>query len=429
MKRLVKILFIIIRQSRTAIIASMILGGCVIASAMIIENPPTYDLPKVERVATVMKVAVTPVKRTDYQSTIDSFGKIQTTGAVTLSSQVAGDIKQISADLFVGGMIRQGQTLLEINPTELRQTLTLAKLSLDKALIKAEKHKHARLQKSKELILLRENPRFADLLKDYDSSASDQQLDSQRESIEVNIALERAKKEYETARQKLVQAKITAPFDGKIVKVSLKDRQRIGAGQVIAELYPIEALEVRLPLKIFDLPYIHAPNISLAPVAAPSSRVSVMNNLLDGQTDIWQGQVHRVELSVDKKHNAVHVVARIPAPFSGDNLSKTPLVVGQFVSVSIQGKKLEDRIMVPRDLIHEGTYVYTYRDGEIHKNRITVGWRDAQYAEITGGLVEGDLLVTTALKDVFSGTPAEIEEPLADALTLAAIVKKQQAIK
>lgn len=122
----------------------------------------------------------------------------------------------------------------------------------------------------------------------------------------------------------------------------------------------------------------------------------------------WQAKLIRTEAKLDSDNNMLHAVARIPEPFNTDHYQKKPLVIGQYVKARIKGKKLINRIMIPRGKVYKDHYVYIVKKGFIHKQEIKIGWRDSDFVEITSGLESGDNLVITELGDVYSGTPVEI---------------------
>lgn len=425
MKNMVKRIGSMLSLAKTAVLASVILGASVVAAAVILKNPPGYDFPDYERVTRVMSVTVEKVVPQSYQSIIKSYGRVQVQEKVPLKSQLSGRIKQTSDKLFSGGLIRESEILLEIDPTEQRQKLAVAKLKLEQAEISAEKHKNTVLQKAEELALLKQNPKFSELLAGFDFQAGGQQLDSQRESIEVSLSLEKAKMDFEQARRDLENTVIRAPFDARILKAAPMASGHISSGGLVAEIYPINAFEVRLPFKLFDLPYLQLPDVKLAQAKVPDveaegatlkdaevayAKVKIINPLVEGDAQEWAATVHHIEPGMDEKNNALHVVAHIGNPFATKQAGKAPLVVGQYVAAEVKGKMLEQRIMVPRQLIRDAQYVYTLREGKITKNPVEIGWRDAKFAEITAGLEVGELLITTELDGVYGGTPATVEQ-------------------
>ena len=110
----------------------------------------------------------------------------------------------------------------------------------------------------------------------------------------------------------------------------------------------------------------------------------------------------------------MHWVAEIATPFgvrleSQSPVGERPLSVGQYLEASIEGKVIPQVLVVPNASIYQGTYVYVVEQDALVRRDITVRWRNQQDAVIASGLKEGDLLVTTALGQVSTGTPVNIQ--------------------
>jgi hypothetical protein len=74
----------------------------------------------------------------------------------------------------------------------------------------------------------------------------------------------------------------------------------------------------------------------------------------------------------------------------------------------VQGKTLEDAIVINNSAIYQGSYVYVVENGLLKRRDISIRWQNSQKTIIENGLNAGELLVTTPLGQVSSGTRVSI---------------------
>ena len=74
-----------------------------------------------------------------------------------------------------------------------------------------------------------------------------------------------------------------------------------------------------------------------------------------------------------------------------------------FVKVIIEGKRLEDIIRVEPHAVHNGNEVWVVRNDKLHIQTVEVMHRDRDYAYISSGLADGDIIVTSPLDTVTEG--------------------------
>jgi multidrug efflux pump subunit AcrA (membrane-fusion protein) len=78
--------------------------------------------------------------------------------------------------------------------------------------------------------------------------------------------------------------------------------------------------------------------------------------------------------------------------------SGLPLLPGAFVDVDLRGRTLHGVAAVPRTGIREGNVAWVVGDdSRLHRTEVTVGWREEERVFVTGGLQDGDRVVTSPL--------------------------------
>ena len=79
---------------------------------------------------------------------------------------------------------------------------------------------------------------------------------------------------------------------------------------------------------------------------------------------------------------------------------------GVFITASMKGHVLPRSLVVPRRALYENRYVYVIEDGQLSVRQVTIGRSEHDYVIVTGGLSEGEVLVTEMLQGVAQGMPA-----------------------
>lgn len=83
------------------------------------------------------------------------------------------------------------------------------------------------------------------------------------------------------------------------------------------------------------------------------------------------------------------------------------LATGTSVKLYVIGRKAENVMTVPVESVYyEGgnPFIYTYVDGTLKKNEVTVGLADNDYVEIKDGLAAEDQVVTTWTSELYDGS-------------------------
>jgi RND family efflux transporter MFP subunit len=201
----------------------------------------------------------------------------------------------------------------------------------------------------------------------------------------------------------LERTNIVAPFAGRILRKFVDLGQVVSPNTQLAEIYATDYVEIRLPLRNRDLPFINLPeSYRFADVShASSGRVEIRSDL--GGEDSWDAVLVRTEGAIDETARQLHVIAQIDDPFGRGNEDQAPLKIGQYVTARLAGNTVGGALVIPNNTIYQGTYVYTVEDGILRRRDIEIDWQNDVEAIIGAGLSPGDVLVTTPLGQVTSG--------------------------
>ena len=98
-----------------------------------------------------------------------------------------------------------------------------------------------------------------------------------------------------------------------------------------------------------------------------------------------------------------------PLAHEPESAGLPPLMVGSFVEARIEGRPIENVIRMDRDYLRQNDTVWVNENGLLRIRKVEIAFRDQDYAYITAGLSENDLVVTTSLSTVVEGAGLRLE--------------------
>ncbi|WP_286268743.1 efflux RND transporter periplasmic adaptor subunit [Thalassotalea hakodatensis] len=379
----------------TFILPLIVIIACVVIAMFIIGNPPQSKRQAPKRVAQ-LDVDVKTINPTSFTVIIESYGTVKPRTQSILYPQVSGQIVSISEKFQAGGFFEKGDELVRLDDRDLKAEVAIAKSNLLNAR-QTYSEEQARVEQAKQdWTRLGNNEQAPDLV----------MRKPQIQAAKANV--ESAQASLHKAELALERTRIIAPFSGRILSKNVDVGQLVSTGTQLAEIYAIDYVEIRLPLKNKDLPYIDLPENTRLSQAQVQPEVRFESSLVKEQ--FWQGKVVRTEGAYDVNSQQLYVVAQITDPYGVEVNNGMPIKIGQYVSAEITGKTVEGAITIPNRAIYQGSYVYVVEDNVLIRKEITTTWQNDKVAIIDQGLVEGDLLVLTPLGQVTSGTRVAINE-------------------
>ena len=372
-----------------------ILGVLVGLAALVFLNPPQSDL-MVETPARRLAVEVLPLQAKPYQVILQSYGTVRPRTQSELVPQVSGKIVSISPDFRNGGFFDAGELLVQIDERDYRAEVSSAQASLIEA-------RQALVQEQAQVDQASEDwTRLGNKGKPPALVSREPQLKAaQARVLSAEASLD-------TAEANLERTRIVAPYAGRMLSKKVDVGQVVSANTSLADIYAVDTIEVRLPLKNRDLRYIDLPesyrHSKADQQALPS--VELLSEL--ARMESWAGRIVRTEGAIDAASQQLYVIAQIDDPYGAEFRNKQPLKIGQYVTAEIAGRQLESALVIPVSAIYQGTYVYIVHDGLLLRREVSIGWQNTSEAIIDAGLESGDLLVTTSLGQVASGTAVKI---------------------
>ena len=298
------------------------------------EAPPTFPVKQVPVNVSVMRSA--PESATP---AIKTFGNTQAYLSSAVSSQIGGEILEISPAFEVGSSVTTGQWLVKIEPTDYQANLANRRSALAAA----------------RQALAQEQTRSQ--LAEEDWLASGKRLQEATElalripQLEAaRAALTSAEAAVEQAETDLERTTIRAPFDAIIQSRTASPGDILTRGAAIGSLLARERIQVRLPITPNQAARLTLPRFG---ASSTSLQATLTTPSLPGRE--WHAVISRVEPMIDKKSQSIFLVGDIADPFEDPNAF---LPVGAFVNATITGAPIDAVHKLPEAAVVDDSFVW-----------------------------------------------------------------------
>ena len=386
------------RRARALVPLAILATGVALSAAVFITRP------RVEPRATAPMaplVRVTEVEPHELVLRVRGHGTVVPRSESDLVPQVSGEVIWISPALVAGGFFDAGEALLRIDPTDYELALEAARASVARA--------ESELQKSRKE--LERQQRLAE-----SDAASEARIDEAENAFRgAEAGLREARARRRRAERDLVRTELRTPYAGRVREEKVDVGQFASRGAPLAKLYAVDFAEVRVPVPDRELAYLELPLGDRAEEDAqqPGPPVSLRADFA-GTQHLWAGHLVRTEGEIDPRSRTVTVVARVEDPYArrGDG-TRPPLAVGLFVDVEIEGRRVEDAVVLPRPALREGNQVYVIdAEDRLRIRPVEVLRENGDEVVITAGLSAGERVSISPLRGAVEGMAVRVAEGL-----------------
>ena len=317
------------------------------------------------------------------------FGEIVAGRRSELLALVGGRIVEVGPNFREGGIVKQGELLVQIDPFQYEMDLADQRSQLKEAEVRLE-------------MLRRDHERAKELF--AEKNVSEQFRDTAELDMRQQEAIvEQREIAVEQAARDLADSRLVAPFNGVVSDVNANLGKQIsgfGADKV-ADLIDTSELEVRFSLsnaqygRLLD---------SEAPVVGQPVGIcwQVGNEELN-----YSGTVERVGAEIASTTGGVDAYAVIDT--AGEQVNLRP---GAFVSVSMLDKKFDEVLEAPESALYGEDIVYVIQDGRLSERRIDIhGYAGNNILFTALGatpIEDGDLIVTTQIREGGAGARVDV---------------------
>ena len=343
---------------------------------------------------------------------IQGEGTVRPLREINLVPQVGGKVVFVSPSLVNGGVFKKDDLLLRIDPEDYQLAVTLAKAKVKDAESRLQVAEEEAAAASEEWRLLyggssNENSKPPPLV------AKEPQLAAAKAELEADEA------DLRMALLNLERTELKVPFDGRVGEEKVDVGQYVSPGQNLGILYSTEAAEIVVPLEGGALFWFDVPGFTSRDGRGSPA---LINASIAGRELSWTGTVVRTEGKLDERTRMINVVVRVEKPYA----KKPPLVFGLFVKVNIEGRMIPNGAVIPRAALHQGNIVWVVgEDSRLQFRQVEVGRIQGDEVVVTGGLEDGERLVTTPLKAVTDGMTVRVVSEGSEAVRKPPVVSSR----
>ena len=303
-----------------------------------------------------------------------------------LYPEIRGEVVYVSPKLDEGSSFEKGDVLLRIDSRDYELDIKAAEASLDDA------------QTALSIALAESNFEKEQWELSNSGVASALRLKiPQLKKAESTVAA--AEANLEKLKRNLEKTSIKAPYDGLVRKKNVDRGTVIGPGYLIANIYAIDYVEVKLPVPDQDLAFLDIP-LDGSQISNNEQPQVILTGSLGGKQIVWEGNIVRMEAEIDPKSRMAILVARVSEPYKYN----IPLRVGQFIEAEITGKIFDSLYVINRELI-KNNQVLTINESDssiVYKQVHVLRFVD-DMAYVDSGLDGETLLCMTNLDVMYDG--------------------------
>jgi RND family efflux transporter MFP subunit len=359
--------------------------------------------PAVQPVARTMSLPL--VRAVEVAASAHSFqvhaqGTVAPRTEINLVAEVPGRVMRISETFAEGGFFEVDEILVELDRRDFELALTRAQANLAEAEVRLQREEAEAGLARQEWDTYGEGEPGALLLREPQLAEARAVLASTRANLEM-------------AELDLERCWIRAPFAGRVRTKRADAGQFLARGEVVARVYAIDYVEVRLPLSLDDLGYLELPVQFRGETAGREGPRVRLRAHVGGQQHEWEGQIVRTEGEIDTRTRMLTAVARVDDPYArSQDWSRPPLAIGLFVDAEIDGRTMGNVYIAPRAALRLDQRVMVVdRDNRLRFRPVNILRLEGERVVFRDGLEPGDRVCVSPLEIAVDGMEVRLAEP------------------
>ena len=196
-------------------------------------------------------------------------------------------------------------------------------------------------------------------------------------------------KYYAVNNQEILLSKhrIVAPFTGYINSRGIIKGSYVSTGQQLLTLSDARNVEIAVPLLIDEINLINFSSIPIVKIFTDKNRNEVLS-----------GKIYRKETLLNRNSQTLNVYVS----FQNSKLNSS-FLPGNYVSVKIDGIKMNDVAKIPRYVVDNENHVYTMEDGKLARRKVEVVAIQGDIAIIKNTVPNEMKIITTILQKPIIG--------------------------
>lgn len=336
------------------------------------------------------------VRKRDIEQTVVATGTLEAYKQVSVGAQVSGQITKLHVDF--GDVVKQGEPIAEIDSLTRQNDLANAKAAL--ANVKAQRAVQAAALKKAQLAFSRQQTMLAQNAtsrEDYENAEAE--LNTAKAQITaLDAQIEQAQIQVSTAEVDLGYTRITAPIDGTVVGVVVREGQTVNSAQsapTIVKLAQLDRMTVRAEISEADVVHLK-PGLPVyfTILGEPGKRYEASLRMIEPAPDsINTSDSSSSASSSSSTDTAVYYIGVFDVPNPDGKLR---IAMTTEVNIVLDSAKGVPSLPVSAlgNANRDGSYsVQVLNAGKVETRQVHIGLENAIDAEVRDGLQVGDKVV------------------------------------
>ncbi|MHC4432893.1 MAG: efflux RND transporter periplasmic adaptor subunit [Planctomycetota bacterium] len=393
------------------LIAAAIVAGAIMFYRYQMRTSPRVGRKKPPRQARLVQVIST--RRGDCTTTVTGDGVVMPAQQVTLRPQVIGKVVKLSADLVPGGIVRDGQKLLEIDRRDYDVLVRQRQSDVAKALrdLKVEQGNQAIARQEYELL-------------GESVAEEDRELVLRQPQLASALAAhESAQAALEKAQLDLARCDVNAPFNAIVQERKVDLGATVSLNTDLVTLVGTDEAWVEVKVTVDQLKWLTIPQTA----DDSGSTVKIYNRSAWAADRFRTGRILCLLGEVEKLGRLARVLVSVDDPFclKPENSSLPQLLMGSYVSAGLEGRKLAAVFEIDRSHLRENQSVWIMNDeGELEIREVKIGFSNAEKVFVTEGLADNEKLVVTDIAAPVQGMPLRLAQAEKQTVQDARVARK-----
>jgi RND family efflux transporter MFP subunit len=380
------------RMTRRRLFGSVFFTGVGLALCflVLVGKPATQptQLPEPRRPLVDIIVA----EPSEHSIAVRTQGTVEPVRRVVLVAQVSGKVETVNDRFLDGRFFKAGDILLELEKADYQFAIARAEAQEAAAAQRVAEERGRNLQAQREW-------------RDLGTSEANDLFLRKPQLRAAEASLLAAKADVAAAKLALERTTVRAPFDGRLEKKSADLGQFVAPGTVLAHIYATDRVEIHLPISDSQLALLELPLFETASEAYPEV---VLSARFGGERWQWQGQIARVEASIDRDSRVTFAIAEVSDPFASSGSRRPPLTPGLFVEASISGKPIQQAVELPATALRgDNTVLWVNENSRLERLSVELLRREQDRVWVRG-VVAGVQIVAEQSSLLASGSAIEV---------------------
>jgi len=330
-------------------------------------------------------VEVASIKPSDVPINISVMGTVIAAKEVDLKPQVSGKIMELSPELIPGGMFKENQMLMKIEPDDYQLLVTQRESDV------ANAQSGLRLELGNQAVAKQEYKLLEGVVNEDDKEL----VLRKPQLISAQSALQTAKARLEQAKIDLKRTNIIAPFNSVVKEKYIDLGATVSQTTTLVTLMGTDEYWIEVMVPVDQLKWIEVPRRN----SDLGSEVKIYDSSAWGDRAYRTGSVIRLSPDIEATGRMAKLLVSVKDPLllnaekAGDKL-----LLGSYVRVQIQGQTVKSAYVLDRGLLHDGDNIWLLADDNtLDIKSVDVLYRGENEVVVSNGINSSDKIITTDL--------------------------------